>query len=261
MALFCTAIKRDSVSFLKNLFSKPYQRLLVCSLACLSLWISVQCFFFLSVSVFKFLLVFCLIWRSLFLFLASVISHSSLFLIYLAIPRMVHLCIYATSKSGESSVYFYFLTHRKCLCHLPIVRPLCIVIYSLVLWSFEFFPSLFSELSWFRFCFGLVWFGLVSDRFGLVSVRFVLVWFRFGLLLFGFGLVLFGFGLILVRFRFGLVWFRFGLFSLFIGISTIVGHLMPKPFSVKNSCGTIYPIARRIRGFIPFLRVFARKWT
>ena len=35
---------------------------------------------------------------------------------------------------------------------------------------------------------------------------------------------------------------------------------MPKPFSEKNSSGTIKPIGWRIRGFIPFLRVFARKW-
>ena len=32
-----------------------------------------------------------------------------------------------------------------------------------------------------------------------------------------------------VNFRFGLVWF--GLVSFFNGISTFVGHLMPKPFS------------------------------
>ena len=31
----------------------------------------------------------------------------------------------------------------------------------------------------------------------------------------------------------------FGLVSLFNGISTFVGYLMPKPFSEKNSSGTI----------------------
>ena len=31
----------------------------------------------------------------------------------------------------------------------------------------------------------------------------------------------------------------FGLVSLFNGISTILGYLMPKPFSQKNSSGTI----------------------
>ena len=31
----------------------------------------------------------------------------------------------------------------------------------------------------------------------------------------------------------------FGLVSLFNGISTFVGYLMPKPFSYKNSSGTI----------------------
>ena len=35
----------------------------------------------------------------------------------------------------------------------------------------------------------------------------------------------------------------FGLVSLFNGISTFVGYLMPKPFSKKNSSGTIKPIA------------------
>ena len=36
------------------------------------------------------------------------------------------------------------------------------------------------------------------------------------------------------------VWiFRFGLVSLFNGISTFVGYLMPKPFFRKNSSGTI----------------------
>ena len=33
--------------------------------------------------------------------------------------------------------------------------------------------------------------------------------------------------------------FRFGLVSLFNGISTLVGYLMPKPFSEKNSSGAI----------------------
>ena len=32
---------------------------------------------------------------------------------------------------------------------------------------------------------------------------------------------------------------HFGLVSLFNGISTFVGYLMPKPFSKKNSSGTI----------------------
>ena len=56
-----------------------------------------------------------------------------------------------------------------------------------------------------------------------------------------------------------MVWF--GLVSLFNGISTFEGYLMPKPFSEKNSSSTIQPIAGSIRGFIPFPRVFARKWT
>ena len=34
-----------------------------------------------------------------------------------------------------------------------------------------------------------------------------------------------------------------GLVSLFNGISTFKGYLMPKLFSLKNSCGTIQPIA------------------
>ena len=32
---------------------------------------------------------------------------------------------------------------------------------------------------------------------------------------------------------------HFGLVSFFNGISTFVGYLMPKPFSTKNSSGTI----------------------
>ena len=37
---------------------------------------------------------------------------------------------------------------------------------------------------------------------------------------------------------------------------------MPKPFSLKNSWGIIQPIVGRIRGFIPFPRVFAlRDWS
>ena len=54
---------------------------------------------------------------------------------------------------------------------------------------------------------------------------------------------------------------RFGLVSLFNGISTFVGYLMPKLFSLKNSSCTIEHIAGTIRGFIPFPRVYARKWT
>ena len=49
------------------------------------------------------------------------------------------------------------------------------------------------------------------------------------------------------------------LVSLFNGISTFIGYLTPKLFSWKNSSGTILPIAGRIRRFIPFPRVFARK--
>ena len=35
------------------------------------------------------------------------------------------------------------------------------------------------------------------------------------------------------------IFLDFGLVSLFNGISTFVGYLMPKPFSKKNSRGTI----------------------
>ena len=45
---------------------------------------------------------------------------------------------------------------------------------------------------------------------------------------------------------------RFGLVSLFNGRSTLVDHLIPKIFSQKRSSGTIWPIAGRIRVFIPF---------
>ena len=38
----------------------------------------------------------------------------------------------------------------------------------------------------------------------------------------------------------------------FNGISTFGGYLMPKPFLKKNSSGTIWPIAREIKEFIPF---------
>ena len=51
------------------------------------------------------------------------------------------------------------------------------------------------------------------------------------------------------------------LISMFNGISTLVSYLMPKPFSEKNSSCTIWPIAGRIRGFIPFPWVFGQKWT
>ena len=39
--------------------------------------------------------------------------------------------------------------------------------------------------------------------------------------------------------------------SLFNGISTFLGYLMSNPSSYKKCCGTIYPIAGKIRGFIP----------
>ena len=59
-----------------------------------------------------------------------------------------------------------------------------------------------------------------------------------------------------MRYSFIIVWFL-----CFNGISTTLGYLMPNPFSEKNSSSTIQPIAGRIRGFIPFARVFTRKWT
>ena len=49
------------------------------------------------------------------------------------------------------------------------------------------------------------------------------------------------------------------LVSLFNVISTFVGYSMPKPSFKKNSNGTIQPIAGRIRGFIPFPKVFVQK--
>ena len=55
-------------------------------------------------------------------------------------------------------------------------------------------------------------------------------------------------------------WFRLVSFFL-MAYQLFVGYLMSKPFSEKNSSGTILPIAGRKRGFIPFQRVFARKWT
>ena len=45
-----------------------------------------------------------------------------------------------------------------------------------------------------------------------------------------------------------IIWFL----SLFNGLSTIVGYLMPKLSFEKNSSGTIQPMAWRIRGFTPF---------
>ena len=41
----------------------------------------------------------------------------------------------------------------------------------------------------------------------------------------------------------------FGLVSLFNGISTFVGYLMPKPFSEKNSSGTIIGLYTPINYF------------
>ena len=37
-----------------------------------------------------------------------------------------------------------------------------------------------------------------------------------------------------------------------MAINHFLGYLTPKPFSQKNSSGTIQPIAGRIRGFILF---------
>ena len=50
------------------------------------------------------------------------------------------------------------------------------------------------------------------------------------------------------------VWF--GLVSLLNGISTFVGYLMTKSSMLKDSCGAIKTIDRRIRGFIAFSLVF-----
>ena len=48
-------------------------------------------------------------------------------------------------------------------------------------------------------------------------------------------------------------------FFVFNGISTLMEYLMPKPFLRKSSTDTILPIARGIKGFIPFPRIFLRK--
>ena len=43
--------------------------------------------------------------------------------------------------------------------------------------------------------------------------------------------------------------------SLIKGISIVVGYLMPKPCYQKNISGTIWPVDRGIRGFIPFPKI------
>ena len=48
--------------------------------------------------------------------------------------------------------------------------------------------------------------------------------------------------------------------SLFNGISIFMGHLMPKLFFEKKVV-VLFNIYEGIRGFMPFLRVFVRKWT
>ena len=48
-------------------------------------------------------------------------------------------------------------------------------------------------------------------------------------------------------------------FLCLIAYQPFEGYLMPKPSFKKNGSGTIQPIARRIRGFIPFPRVFCLK--
>ena len=47
----------------------------------------------------------------------------------------------------------------------------------------------------------------------------------------------------------------YSLVSLFNGISTFMGYLMPKPCLLNNSSETLLPISGRIRGFIPGVRI------
>ena len=49
------------------------------------------------------------------------------------------------------------------------------------------------------------------------------------------------------------------LVSLFNRISTSMGYLMPKPYLENNSSGAIEAIARRIKEFMPFVRVISPK--
>ena len=51
----------------------------------------------------------------------------------------------------------------------------------------------------------------------------------------------------------------FSLVVFFNGISAFEGYLIQKPFLLKNSSDNIQPITRRIRGFIPFPKLFVRK--
>ena len=57
-------------------------------------------------------------------------------------------------------------------------------------------------------------------------------------------------------------WRKLFLLSFFNGISIFLSYLMPKPSLLKNNSDTIYPPPDSwIRDFIPFLRLFVRKWT
>ena len=40
-----------------------------------------------------------------------------------------------------------------------------------------------------------------------------------------------------------------------------MGYLMLKPSTYNNGSHTIYPVAVRIKGFLPFLKVSVHKWT
>ena len=64
-----------------------------------------------------------------------------------------------------------------------------------------------------------------------------------------------------LRFSFSASISRFDLVSLVSGISTNVDYLIPKPSFKKNSSGNYLRHSREHKGFIPFPRVFAPKWT
>ena len=65
-----------------------------------------------------------------------------------------------------------------------------------------------------------------------------------------------------MKFRKFIILVQYSLASLFNGLLTFVGYLMPKPFLLKNSDGIISPIAGRgIKRFMPFPSVLVRKGT
>ena len=138
MALFCVAIKSDSVS----LYTFPllnFVLVISCNFHCLALEVFIQLFFFSCWFSWFFIVVF-LFDLKLYLLLDSIINISLLF--FVCIIQVIELLYPINLQCRLVFFNFLFLSQRVCLCHPSDIRPYLSPSISLFYYSYTCVPIL-----------------------------------------------------------------------------------------------------------------------